>query len=511
MKRWAWLLSLALLSLPVWAQEKEKKDTKKDAKKAPAAPTAPTAEDLVKEAEAKSAAGDAEGAIETLRKAAAMESPGAGDASLRLGRQLEERFEIDNAIDAYQAAAGKLAGAAKGEALGRLAVAQDLRGSDEAIASAEAAAGADAAGVWPTIALARARARQGQADEAIALAQKAEAAGGGASAQAALGLAQETKGDLAAAEAAYRAGVAADAKSASATLGLARVLRKTGRAAEAAPLLGKVIADAPGAIEAYKESARVKLALNKPQEAMGDAATAAAMAEGDAEAKALVQEVTVASSLALLAQGQVDLAVQDLTALRDQNPQSAVARLGLAKALIAKRQGDAAIAELKKAVELDPKNAEAWYQMGYAAYALKQDASTALPAYEKAVAADPSNLTYRTDLGAVLGDTGQTDRAVAELTKVTSSPGYNKADAWIYLGRAHVNAKKYKDAIEALNKAVAIAPKAAIAEAYLGWSYFGLKDAAGFKEHAGKARTLGWTETQLLDRLKRVEAGEAIK
>lgn len=506
MKRWVWLLSLALLSLPAWAQEK--KDTKKDTKKAAAGPNA---EDLVKEAEAKAAAGDAEGAAETLRKVAAMDNPAAGDASLRLGRLLEQRFEIDNAIDAYQAAAAKLAGAAKGEALGRLAVAQDLRGSAEAIASAEAATAADPAGVWPTIALARARARQGKADEAMALAQKAEAAGGGAAAQAALGLAQETKGDLGAAETAYRAGVAADAKSASATLGLARVLRKTGRADEAAPLLAKVIADAPGAVEAYKESARVKLAQNRPQDAMGDAATAAAMAEGDPDAQALVQEVTVAKALSQVAQGQVDMAVQDLTALRDQNPNSAVARLGLAKALIAKRQADAAIVELQKAVELDPKNAETWYQMGYASHVLKQNAAQALPAYEKAVAADPGNPIYRTNLGAVLAETGQADRAIDELTKVTSSPGYARAEAWIYLGGAQLGAKKYKEAIESLNKAVAVAPKSAIAEAYLGWCYFGLKDAAGFKEHAGKARTLGWTDAQLLDRLKRVEAGEAIK
>jgi tetratricopeptide (TPR) repeat protein len=505
MKRWAWLLSMALLSLPAWAQEK--KDTKKETKKG----AAPTAEDLIKEAEGKVTAGDADGAVDTLRKAVALDSPAAGDASLRLGRLLEQRFEIDNAIDAYKAAAGKLTGAAKGEALGRLAVAEDLRGSAEAVASAEAASAADPTGTWPTIALARARARQGKADEAVGLAQKAAAAGGGADAQAALGLAQETKGDLAAAEAAYRAGVAADAKSASATLGLARVLRKTGRASEAAPLLANVIANAPGAVEAYKESARVKLAMNKPQDAMGDAATAAAMAEGDADAQALVQEVTVAKSLALLSEGQIDLAVQDLTALRDQNPQSAVARLGLGKALLAKRQVDAGVTELKKAVELDPKNAEAWYQIGYASYALKQDATGALPAFEKAVAADPSNVAYRTDLGAVLGDLGQTDRAVAELTKVTASPGYAKPDAWIYLGRANVIAKKYKEAIEPLNKAVSIAPKAAMAEAYLGWCYFGLKDAAGFKEHAGKARTLGWTDAQLLDRLKRVEAGEAIK
>ena len=58
---------------------------------------------------------------------------------------------------------------------------------------------------------------------------------------------------------------------------------------------------------------------------------------------------------------------------------------------------------------------------------------------------------------------------------------------------------------------MAVAPKSDHAYATLGWCYFGLKDAADFKEHAGKARTLGWTDAQLLDRLKRVEAGEAIK
>ena len=81
---------------------------------------------------------------------------------------------------------------------------------------------------------------------------------------------------MAAAEAAYRAALTADAAAVAPSLGLARVLRKTGRAAEAEPLLQKVIASAPGAVEAYKESARVKIALDRPSEAVGDAATAAA-------------------------------------------------------------------------------------------------------------------------------------------------------------------------------------------------------------------------------------------
>ena len=56
-----------------------------------------------------------------------------------------------------------------------------------------------------------------------------------------------------------------------------------------------------------------------------------------------------------------------------------------------------------------------------------------------------------------------------------------------------------------------LAPENPLAAAYLGWSYFGLKDADNFKKYAGKARTLGWKDPQLLDRLKRVEAGETIK
>ena len=58
MKTWAFLLSLALVSSPSFAQQKEKdkKDTKKQPEKAPAT-LGP--EELIKEAETKAAAGDA--------------------------------------------------------------------------------------------------------------------------------------------------------------------------------------------------------------------------------------------------------------------------------------------------------------------------------------------------------------------------------------------------------------------------------------------------------------------
>ena len=99
----------------------------------------------------------------------------------------------------------------------------------------------------------------------------------------------------------------------------------------------------------------------------------------------------------------------------------------------------------------------------------------------------------------------------AELTKVTSSPGYQKADAWISLGQAQLWAKKYKDALASLDKAAAVAPNNMQIETFMAWSYFGLKDSKNFIDHGRKAKALGQKEPTLLGFLTRVEAGEAIK
>jgi tetratricopeptide (TPR) repeat protein len=507
MKRWACLLALAL-ALPAAAQDKNKdKDKGKKAAEQKPAPAGP--EELIKQAEQKSAAGEHDAAAELLRKAAAM--PGAAsDVSLRLGRVLEAKGEMDTAIDAYKAGAEKLSGPAKGEALGRMAVLQDTRGMGEARATAEAAHAADPEGAWPAIAMAHLRAGEGKGDEAVALAQKA-AAGGGAAASVALGHAHEARGDVAAAETAYRTALEDAQQKVAASVGLARVLRKTGRAGEAEPLLKAALEAAPGAVNAYKESARVKIALGRGAEAMGDAATAAALAENDPEAKQLAQEVAVAKAEEYLRTNQPDLAIQDLTKIRDENPQLVAARVSLAKAHIAKRQADPAVTELREAVKLDANNAEAQYQLGQALHRMKGDAVGAVSAFEKAAAASPGNVEYRTSLGAALLEAKQYDRAVAELTTVTKSPGYNKADAWLYLGAAHLEAKRYKDTIAALDKAAAIAPDNAQIERLMAWAYFGLKDAANFKAHGSKAKALGTKDATLLSHLARVEKGEEIK
>jgi len=506
MARWVVLIAL-LLAIPAGAEDKAKdKGKKKEDKKAP---VSAVPADLLKQAEEKTAAGDVDGAIDLLRQAQAAEST-AGEASLRLGRALESKFDLDLAIDAYRTAGEKLSGAGKGEALGRMAVLQDARGMDAA-AAAEAAAAADPAGAWPAIALSRLRSREGKGDEAVELARRAAAGGGAGAAATALGYAEEARGDLAAAETAYRDALAQDPARSMASIGLARVLRRTGRAAEAEPILQKVIEAAPGAVDAYKESARVKMVLNRASDAVADASLAAAMSENDPDAQRLVIEVKAAKALESLAQGQTALAVQDLTALRDENPEVPEVRFALAKAQIAQRQADPALAELQKVTELDPKNAEAQYQLGYVNLVMKGNPAAALPPLEKAVSLDSANPGYRTLLGAALVSEKQFDRAIEELGKVTASPGYERPDAWIYLGQAYVGAKRYRDAVAPLQKATELAPGSDQAYAFLGWAYFGLKDAESFKKAAGKARSLGHKEPTLLQYLGRIEKGEEIK
>jgi len=131
----AWLLALLLFAAPS-ASAADNKDKDKDKKKPEAAAkTAVSAEDLVKQADEKGAAGDAAGAKELLEKAAAMPTA-SGDVGLKLGRFLQSTHDLDAAMDAYKSAGDKLTGAAKGEALGRLAIVQETRGVPEFAATA---------------------------------------------------------------------------------------------------------------------------------------------------------------------------------------------------------------------------------------------------------------------------------------------------------------------------------------------------------------------------------------
>jgi len=92
MKRFSWLLVAALAASPAAAEDKKKDDKKGKAAAAAPAAQAPVAQDAVKEAEAKLAAGDADGALAVLDNAKA----GNPAAALRLGALRAARGELDS-------------------------------------------------------------------------------------------------------------------------------------------------------------------------------------------------------------------------------------------------------------------------------------------------------------------------------------------------------------------------------------------------------------------------------
>ena len=144
------------------------------------------------------------------RRDGAMGATG-GEAALRLGVLQASRGELDNAIDAYVAAAEKLEGAAKGEALGRVAVLQDARGMTRRLGERRGGGRRRPGGrlahdrdVLPSTST-RARSTR-----RCRWRGRRSAPTGERPAQAALGHALQAKGDMAGAEAAYRAAMAAD-------------------------------------------------------------------------------------------------------------------------------------------------------------------------------------------------------------------------------------------------------------------------------------------------------------
>jgi len=209
------------------------------------------------------------------------------------------------------------------------------------------------------------------------------------------------------------------------------------------------------------------------------------------------------------------------------------------------RKGDqAAYAEavpyLERATKGLPGNADAWAMLGRA-YHYNRRFPEAADAYKKAVAITPDNVGLRTTLGLVLGQADKLEEGLAELTKVTSAPGYKDASGWVNLGWiyrnmnrakesiaaykkgleldpkqeqaalglgwAHQYTKDYDQAIAAYNQAIQIDPKEAAADANIGiaWCYFFKKDMTQARAFADKAAAAGRSVNQLKENIDRVE------
>jgi tetratricopeptide (TPR) repeat protein len=115
-----------------------------------------------------------------------------------------------------------------------------------------------------------------------------------------------------------------------------------------------------------------------------------------------------------------------------------------------------ALQEFQKVTAKDPKDVESWVTLGRL-YAGTNDSANAESAYNSALAVEPDNEDALTGLALVYGNQGDTAKAIEKL-KTATDKSPNPRSLMI-LAQAYENQKNYKDAADALKKAMEMQPE----------------------------------------------------
>jgi superkiller protein 3 len=347
------------------------------------------------------------------------------------------------------------------------ALAQEARGDallalgrkDEAVAAYQKALELDGKLSRARIGLASALSAGGKHAEAVAEAKKVTTAEEkNAEAYAALGLAllAQNPGNFGGAIAEAQQGAFLNPKSVSAQLAVAKIFEASGNLDQAAAAYERASQQDPGLFALRVRLLNLKFPVGRVQQKYR-------------EAKDKTPNGGLDLSKAVLAR---DEGYQQLLRLAAEQPRSGDLQyqVGLYQLYVEDYKG--AADALKKATELSPGLAPAWAYYGTAAQYLGRTAE-AVGAYKKAVELDPSNITFRTTYGLLLGVNGQPAEGVAELLKVTTSPGYKDSAGFTNLGWLYRNMtpKKTQESVDAYKKALALDPKNAQAALGMGWAY----------------------------------------
>ena len=531
-----------------------------------AAPQQSKLDQAIAKADEQLVKGKPDEAIKTLTKAAA---EAGAEGQLALGRLHERIGDLEAAAAAYEQAKGSAVGPARADALAAVVNFTLRRGkATDALAIAKQAV---EAGATPAAlaAMARAQVRMEDAPGALATADKAVAAGSNAMAHVARGEALIGLGKNAEAEAALRQAIQVDPKSALAYSRLARAQLALAKPADAvasakkateiddkfgegfAILGAAMVAENPkswsDAIAQAQQGAFldpdnpiVQGAVGKIFEANGQLEQAAGAYRKALTADPSFGPARFALIQAELNRGNRDAAIAEAKKLAAGGMSSADIERLIGEDAVRRQDYAGAIPFLEKATKGLPGNPDGWALLGRAYHANRRY-DEAADSYKKAVELAPQNTNYRTTYGLILGMSGELEAGLAELQKVTATPGYKDAAGWanlgwIYrntskpaesiaayqkalaldpkeeqaalgLGWAYQYTKEYDKAIAAYNQAIQIDPKDASADANLGiaWCYFFKKELPQARAYADKAAAAGRSVTQLKDNIDKLE------
>ena len=146
------------------------------------------------------------------------------------------------------------------------------------------------------------------------------------------------------------------------------------------------------------------------------------------------------------------------------NPNFDNAMTGLARALAKLGHADEAKQWLDKAVESNPQNYRAWYQIGL----LANDSTTARSAYEKAIAIQPNFAPGQRELGMIFFQQKNYAAATTRLEKAIAL-GLQEAPLQNFLGICYSRTNRLEEAIQSYRAALKLDPK--LADAHLNLAY----------------------------------------
>ncbi|HEY7156236.1 MAG TPA: tetratricopeptide repeat protein, partial [Gemmataceae bacterium] len=250
-------------------------------------------------------------------------------------------------------------------------------------------------------------------------------------------------------------------------LTLARSLRMAGEEALAERLLRKALTMRPREVVLYHTLGDL-LARQRPAEAV----------KFYLAARGLRPDLGVALAEALQRSGGEDEALDVLTALVKENPDNPYLHFRQAYALQNKSDLDGAMACYKETLELDPKYALAYNNLGAILCDHKRDYDRAIACFKKAVELNPQFANFHNYLGVALANKGDLDDAIACFKKAIKLEPKNILPH-NNLGVALANKGDWDDAIACHKKAIELNPQLAQSHCNLGFTLHNKGDVDG--------------------------------
>jgi arylsulfatase A-like enzyme/Tfp pilus assembly protein PilF len=163
-----------------------------------------------------------------------------------------------------------------------------------------------------------------------------------------------------------------------------------------------------------------------------------------------------------------DEASTELRKCLELNPHFDQAMLGLARALIFQGKGEEAKQWAQQAIQYNPQNYRAWYQLGF--IESRTDKQAAIADYEKAVSIQGNFAPLRHDLGMLYYEQQKYAEAAKHLDRAVQL-GMGDAPLYNYLGISYSRSKQLPKAIASYKEALKLDPNLAEAHLNLGFAY----------------------------------------